>query len=55
MFPAPTINLSLKSGVPLDPLHSAHPVGIDAIDPDHIIIPPTGIVPAPMNEDPAAT
>jgi hypothetical protein len=28
--------------VPLDPLHKAHPLGIDATDPDHIMIPPIG-------------
>ena len=37
---ADTINLSLKSGVPLLRSHRYHPVGIDAIDPDHMIIPP---------------
>ena len=47
--PAPTINLSLKSGVPLVPLQITHPEGIDAIDPDHIIIPPIGIVPNPLS------
>ena len=49
---APTINLSLRSGVfvisglngEVDgksvPLHSCHPTGV--VVPDHIIIPPTG-------------
>jgi hypothetical protein len=44
-LPAPTINLSCKFGVPFNPLHRAHPVGIEAMDPDHIIIPPTGVRP----------
>ena len=38
--PAPTTNLSCKFGVPLDPLHSRHPSGIDPTDPDHNIIIP---------------
>ena len=41
-MPAPTTNLSLKSGVPLAPLHNNHPLGIAAAEPDHIIIPPAG-------------
>ena len=41
--PAPTINRSLRSGVPLDPLHNTHPEGIEPIEPDHNIIPPEGI------------
>jgi hypothetical protein len=36
------MNLSLKSGVPLEPLHNAHPDGIEATDPDQRIIPPVG-------------
>jgi hypothetical protein len=39
---APTINLFLKSGVPLAPLHNIHPVGIAAEEPDQTIIAPTG-------------
>ena len=52
---APMINLFLKSGVPLDPLHNDHPVGIVAIEPDHIIIPPRGIDPYPPIVDGALT
>ena len=33
-----------KLGVPLPPLHNAHPVGILSTLPDHIIIPPFVIV-----------
>jgi hypothetical protein len=39
---APIINLLRKSGVPLDPLHKYHPVGIEAMVPDHIPINPEG-------------
>ena len=41
-LPAPITNLSVKFGVLFDPSHKAHPVGIEDVDPDHIIIPPTG-------------
>jgi hypothetical protein len=34
--------LSLKSGVELEPLHNTQPEGIDAEEPDQIIIPPLG-------------
>lgn len=34
--PVPTINRSLKSGVPFASSHNVHPVGIFAIDPDHM-------------------
>lgn len=40
--PAPTTNLFLKSGVPLEPLHNSQPLGIEAILPDHITIAPEG-------------
>ena len=36
------MNLLRRSGVPLEPLHSNHPVGIEATDPDHITITPLG-------------
>ena len=39
---APTINLSLKSGVPLVPSQSCHPTGMEDIVPDHMIIEPLG-------------
>ena len=39
---APTINLSLKSGVPLVPSQSCQPTGMEAILPDQIIIEPFG-------------
>ena len=43
---APIINLLRKSGVPLEPLHNNHPLGIVAIVPDHIIIiPATNVLP----------
>ena len=42
VVPAPTTNLSRKSGVPLEPLHKDHPVGIDAIEPDQRVITPAG-------------
>ena len=52
--PAPTINLSNKLGGVMPPtatpLQSAQPVGIFAIAPLHIIIPPIGIVPFPAND-----
>ena len=35
-LPAPTTNLSLKSGVPFAPLHNTHPVGIAFAAPDHM-------------------
>ena len=39
-LPAPTINRSLKSGVPFEPLQMAHPLG--AVEPVYIkIIPVT--------------
>ena len=37
--------MSRKSGVELEPLHNAQFVGIVAIVPDHIIIPPIGTTP----------
>jgi hypothetical protein len=40
--PAPITNLSRKFGVLLVPSHITHPLGIDAIDPLHIIMPPDG-------------
>ena len=39
---AAIINLFRKSGVPLVPSHNNQPLGIVAIVPDHIIIPPLG-------------
>ena len=44
---APTINLSLKSGVPLVPSQSCQPRGIEAIVPRYMTIAPEGIAPAP--------
>jgi hypothetical protein len=43
VLPAPIINLSVKFGVPLLPLHKDQFKGIDTIEPDHSIIPPIGI------------
>jgi hypothetical protein len=43
-LPAPTINLFLRSGVPLEPLQINHPKGIVFSVPDHIIIRPVGII-----------
>jgi hypothetical protein len=40
--PEARMNLSDKLGVPLEPLHNAQPGGIVAIEPDHIMMPPTG-------------
>ena len=48
-LPAATTNLSCKFGVPLDPLHNAHPPGTDPTEPDHRIIPPIGVIPLPTN------
>ena len=45
--PRPTINLSIKFGVPLEPSQRAQFDGTPASVPDHIIIPPIGIVPFP--------
>ena len=42
-LPAPTTNLSLKSGVLFWPLHNTQPLGIAFDAPDHIMIPPEGI------------
>lgn len=42
VLPAPTMNLSRRSGVPLVPLHSNQPEGMEAIDPDHMTITPLG-------------
>ena len=44
---APTMNLSLKSGVPLVPSQMCQPGGIEAIVPDHMIITPDGIAVLP--------
>ena len=38
--PAPTINLSVRFGVPLLPSHNTNPVGILPVLPDHKIIIP---------------
>jgi hypothetical protein len=40
--PAPTTNLSLRSGVPLEPLQRYQPDGTEATEPDQIMIPPLG-------------
>ena len=53
LLEAPTTKRSLKSGVPLLPSHNTQPapvppVAVDPIKfaaPDHMIIPPEGIVP----------
>ena len=50
MFPAPTTNLFCKFGVPFDPLHNAHPEGIEPVEPLQRIIPPTGVIPPPPPE-----
>jgi hypothetical protein len=42
VVPAPTTNLSRKSGVLLAPLHNNHPVGILATEPDHMTMTPVG-------------
>jgi hypothetical protein len=41
---APSTNLSTKLGVPFNPLHNTHPVGIAAAAPDHNIMPPVGML-----------
>ena len=45
VVPAPTTNLSRKSGVPAVPSHSVQPVGLETIEPDHKVIRPTGKAP----------
>lgn len=42
MLPAPTTNLSRRSGVPLDPLQRNQPNGTEPTDPDHITMIPLG-------------
>ena len=49
VVPDPTINLSLRFGVPFVPSQSCHPDG--TVAPDHIMMPPTGIVPGPSNPE----
>ena len=41
-LPAPTTNLSLRSGVLFDPLQRTQPDGIDPVLPDQITITPDG-------------
>ena len=36
LSPEPNTNLFLKSGVPSEPSHKAHPAGILSTEPDHI-------------------
>lgn len=49
VLPDPMINLSLRFGVPFVPSQSCHPDG--TVAPDHIMMPPTGIVPGPSNPE----
>ena len=51
-YPAPTTNLSLRSGDPLVPSHNCQPVGIVDMVPDHIIILPVSTFPLPPPPDP---
>ena len=53
-LPRPTINLSTKFGVPLLPLQRAQFDGTSPSVPDHIIIPPIGMIPLPT-KSPAVT
>ena len=48
VLPAPTTKRSRRSGVPFVPLHSAQPDGMEAMLPDHMMMPPTGILPAEL-------
>ena len=48
--PAPTMNLSCRFGVPFVPSHKYQPLGIAAIDPDHMIMPPDGNTAATASE-----
>ena len=50
-LPLPTINLSIKLGVPPVPSHKAQFAGTPASVPDHIMIPPIGIVPFPTKSE----
>ena len=42
LLPAPRIKRDSRLGVPLAPLQSAQPEGIEATLPDHMMMPPTG-------------
>ena len=44
VLPAPTINLSRKSGVLFAPSHKNQPLGMDAILPYHMVITPVGMM-----------
>lgn len=44
VLPAPTMNLSRKSGVLFVPSHKSQPVGMEAILPYHMVITPVGMM-----------
>ena len=52
-LPAPTINLSRKSGVLFRPSQMTQPLGILAVDPDQSAITPEGMPPIPVKLEPS--
>lgn len=53
MLPAPTTNLSRKSGVLLLPSQITQPEGMAPVAPDHIAITPEGTPSTPVSCDPS--